>query len=59
MRYTLRELQVHRSTFYAWYRRYTEHGQAGPFEVPHGGAAEVVGDPRATPVLAHAVRHAV
>ena len=29
VRRTLRELQVHRSTFYAWYRRYAEHGQAG------------------------------
>ena len=29
VRHTLRELQVHRSTFYAWYRRYAEPGQAG------------------------------
>ncbi len=29
VRHTLRELQVHRSTFYAWYRRYTERGRAG------------------------------
>ena len=28
VRHTLRELQVHRSTFYAGYRRYAEHGQA-------------------------------
>ena len=29
VRRTLRELQVNRSTFYAWYRRYTECGRAG------------------------------
>ena len=29
VRRTLRELQVNRSTFYAWYRRYTERGRAG------------------------------
>ena len=28
VRHTLRELQVNRSTFYAWYRRYTERGRA-------------------------------
>ena len=30
---TLRELQVNRSTFYAWYRCYAEHGQAGLLRV--------------------------
>ena len=29
VRQTLRELQVNRSTFYAWYRRYTERGRVG------------------------------
>src|SRR5215475_8272735 len=29
VRRTLAELGVHRSTFYAWYRRYTEAGAAG------------------------------
>ena len=29
VRQTLRELQLNRSTFYAWYRRYTQRGQAG------------------------------
>ena len=29
VRRTLRELQVNRSTFYAWYRRYTAYGRAG------------------------------
>ena len=29
VRQTLRELQVNRSTFYVWYRRYTERGRAG------------------------------
>ena len=28
-RHTLRELQVNRSTFYAWYHRYTQRGRAG------------------------------
>ncbi len=28
-RQILRALQVHRSTFYAWYRCYAEHGRAG------------------------------
>ncbi len=38
VRHTLRELQVHRSTFYAWYRRYAAHGQAGPGSDARGGA---------------------
>ncbi len=29
VRQTLRELRVHRSTFYAWYRRYRIAGPAG------------------------------
>ncbi len=29
VRQTLRELRVNRSTFYAWYRRYTQRGRAG------------------------------
>ena len=29
MRRTLRELRLNRSTFYAWYRRYTQRGRAG------------------------------
>ena len=29
VRQTLRELQVNRSTFYAWYRRYTQRGRPG------------------------------
>ena len=29
VRRTLRELQVNRSTFYTWYRRYIERGRAG------------------------------
>ena len=29
VRRTLRELQVNRSTFYTWYRRYAERGRAG------------------------------
>ncbi len=29
VRRTLRELQVNRSTFYTWYRRYSERGRAG------------------------------
>ena len=29
VRRTLCELQVNRSTFYTWYRRYTERGQPG------------------------------
>ena len=29
VRRTLGELRVHRSTFYAWYHRYTEAGVAG------------------------------
>jgi putative transposase len=29
VRRTLAELGVHRSTFYAWYRRYAEAGEAG------------------------------
>ena len=29
VRQTLRELQVNRSTVYAWYHRYTARGQAG------------------------------
>ena len=29
VRQTLRELRLHRSTFYAWYRRYTQRGRAG------------------------------
>ena len=29
VRRTLAELGVHRSTFYAWYRRYAEDGAAG------------------------------
>ena len=29
VRRTLAELRVHRSTFYAWYRRYAEDGAAG------------------------------
>ena len=28
-RHTLRELQVNRSTFSAWYHRYTQRGRAG------------------------------
>ena len=28
-RQTLRELQINRSTFYTWYRRYTTQGRAG------------------------------
>ena len=34
VRRTLRELQVNRSTFYAWYRRYAERGQAGLHSKP-------------------------
>ena len=34
VRHTLRELQVHRSTFYAWYHRYAAHGQAGQAPTP-------------------------
>ena len=33
-RRTLRELQVNRSTFYAWYRRYIERGEAGLEPMP-------------------------
>ena len=29
VRRTLAELGVHRSTFYTWYRRYAEDGEAG------------------------------
>ena len=29
VRRTLRELRLNRSTFYAWYRRYTQRGRAG------------------------------
>ena len=29
VRQTLRELRLNRSTFYAWYRRYTQRGRAG------------------------------
>ena len=37
VRRTLRELEVHRSTFYAWYRRYQAVGAAGV--VPRPAAA--------------------
>ena len=37
VRRTLRELGLNRSTFYAWYRRYTQRGQAGL--VPSAAAA--------------------
>ena len=39
VRQTLRELQVNRSTFYAWYRRYTERGGRGYTQSrqPHAG----------------------
>ena len=37
VRQTLRELQLTRSTFYAWYRRYTQRGRAGLEPQPGAG----------------------
>ena len=40
VRQTLRELRLNRSTFYAWYRRYTQRGRAGL--EPQSGASRRV-----------------
>ena len=37
VRQTLRELQLNRSTFYAWCRRYTQRGRAGLEPQPGAG----------------------
>ena len=37
VRQTLRELRLNRSTFYAWYRRYTQRGRAGLEPQPGAG----------------------
>ena len=46
VRRTLRELGVHRSTFYAWYRRYQAVGAAGLVPRPAAALADPVKSPR-------------
>ena len=41
VRQTLRELRLNRSTFYAWYRRYTQRGRAGLHSTMTGSAYSI------------------
>ena len=49
VRRTLRELGVHRSTFYAWYRRYQERGRGRVEPPPVGRPASLEPSPAAGP----------